>query len=417
IESQQHFPKPPARFTEATLVKELEKRGIGRPSTYASIISTIQDRGYVKLESRRFYAEKMGEIVTGRLTESFSDLMSYDFTARMEQNLDLVAHGERNWKAELDTFYHDFQQQLSSAEGEEGGMRANAPTATDIECPACGRHMMIRTGSTGVFLGCSGYNLPPKERCKQTLNLLPADDFVAQDDVDAEAKELRHKRRCHKCDASMDAYILDEQRKLHICGNNPDCDGFHVEAGMFKLKGYEGPVLECDKCGSEMQLKTGRFGKYFDCTNDACKNTRKLLRSGDPAPPKMDPVKMPELQCRKVDDTYVLRDGAAGLFLAASQFPKNRETRAPLLQEILPHKNEIDPKYDYLFSGPTEDNEGNPTLIRFSRKSQEHYLSSESEGKDTKWRSYYESGRWVNQTAKPKAKTKAKTKAKPKAKT
>ncbi len=274
IESIQHFTKPPARFTEASLVKELEKRGIGRPSTYASIISTIQDRGYVKLENRRFYAEKMGEIVTGRLAESFSDLMSYDFTARMEENLDKVANGERDWKEELNAFYRDFRETLEHADASDDGMRANAPTDTDIECPACGRHMMVRTGSTGVFLGCSGYNLPPKERCKQTLNLLPADDFVDQEDEDAEAKELRQKRRCHKCEASMDAYILDEGRKLHICGNNPDCDGFHVEKGKFRLKGYEGPTLECDKCGSEMQLKTGRFGKYFDCTNSECKNTQ-----------------------------------------------------------------------------------------------------------------------------------------------
>ncbi len=417
IASQQHFTKPPARFTEASLVKELEKRGIGRPSTYASIISTIQDRGYVKLENRRFYAEKMGEIVTGRLAESFSDLMSYDFTARMEENLDKVAKGERDWKEELNTFYRDFQARLETADDEEAGMRANSPTATDIECPACGRHMMVRTGSTGVFLGCSGYNLPPKERCKQTLNLFPADDYVDQEDEDAEAKELRQKRRCHKCGSSMDAYILDESRKVHICGNNPDCDGFHLEQGKFRLKGYEGPTLECDKCGSEMQLKTGRFGKYFDCTNTECKNTRKLLRSGEPAPPKMDPVPMPELACQKVDDTYVLRDGAAGLFLAASQFPKNRETRAPLLREILPHKDEIDPKYSYLFSGPAEDDQGNPSLIRFSRKNQEHYLSSESDGKDTKWRAFYENGKWVQQQAKPKAKAKAKPKAKAKTST
>lgn len=202
----------------------------------------------------------------------------------------------------------------------------------------------------------------------------------------------------------MDAYILDEGRKVHICGNNPDCDGFQLETGKFRLKGYEGPTLECDKCGSEMQLKTGRFGKYFDCTNTECRNTRKLLKSGEPAPPKMDPVPMPELTCQKVDDTYVLRDGAAGLFLAASQFPKNRETRAPLLKEILPHKSEIDPKYEYLFTAPVKDDQGNPSLIRFSRKLQQHYLSSESEGKDTKWRAYYENGRWVEEKAKPKAK-------------
>src|SRR5690554_6978371 len=158
LDPQQHFTKPPARYTEASLVKELEKRGIGRPSTYASIISTIQDRGYVKLENRRFYAEKLGDIVTERLKESFPDLMDYSFTARMEDSLDEVAEGERNWRALLDAFYAEFKKELAKAESEEG-MRPNQPVPTDIDCPSCGRKMQIRTASTGVFLGCSGYNL------------------------------------------------------------------------------------------------------------------------------------------------------------------------------------------------------------------------------------------------------------------
>ncbi|MCP1366192.1 type I DNA topoisomerase, partial [Halomonas sp. BBD48] len=152
LDPQQHFTKPPARYTEASLVKELEKRGIGRPSTYASIISTIQDRGYVKLENRRFYAEKLGDIVTDRLTESFSDLMDYGFTARMEDSLDEVAEGERNWRGLLDDFYAEFRAKLERA---EEGMRPNQPVPTDIDCPSCGREMQIRTASTGVFLGCS----------------------------------------------------------------------------------------------------------------------------------------------------------------------------------------------------------------------------------------------------------------------
>ena len=118
----------------------------------------------------------------------------------------------------------------------------------------------------------------------------------------------------------MEPYLIDETRKLHICGNNPDCAGFEIETGEFKLKGYDGPTLECDKCGAEMQLKTGRFGKYFGCTAEGCKNTRKLLRNGEPAPPKADPIPMPDLRCEKVDDFYLLRDGASGLFLRGT-FP------------------------------------------------------------------------------------------------
>ncbi|MFC2973622.1 type I DNA topoisomerase [Azotobacter bryophylli] len=394
LDPSQHFTKPPARYSEASLVKEMEKRGIGRPSTYAAIISTIQERGYVTLHNRRFYSEKMGDIVTERLSESFANLMDYGFTAGMEENLDDVAQGERDWKHLLDEFYGDFRKKLEVAESSEAGMRANQPTLTDIPCRECGRPMMIRTASTGVFLGCSGYSLPPKERCKSTINLIPGDEIAEDDEGESESRLLRNKRRCAKCGTAMDAYLLDEKHKLHICGNNPDCSGYEIEEGQFRIKGYEGPSLECDKCGSEMQLKTGRFGKFFGCTNPACKNTRKLLKSGEPAPPKMDAVKMPELRCEKVDDTYVLRDGASGLFLAASQFPKNRETRAPLVLELLPHRDEIDPKYHFLLDAPTKDPEGRPAVIRFSRKTKEQYVQSEVEGKPTGWRAFYSNGAW-----------------------
>lgn len=398
LDPLQNFTKPPPRFTEASLVKELEKRDIGRPSTYASIISTIQDRGYVKVENKRFYALKMGDIVSERLEESFSDLMDYDFTARMEDSLDDVAAGNREWKALLDDFYQSFVEQLEKAEAETGGMRTNKPTDTDIACPKCGRHMQIRTASTGVFLGCSGYSLPPKERCKSTINLTPGDDAIRTDNPEeAEAQEnllLRKKRRCKICGTAMDAYLMDETRKLHVCGNNPDCNGYEVENGTFKLKGYDGPVIECDKCGADMQLKSGRFGKYFGCSSAACKNTRKLLRNGQAAPPKMDPVSMPELKCDKVDDHFVLRDGASGLFLAASKFPRNRETRAPLVEELRAHRDEIDPKYAYLMDAPVKDDKGNKSVVRFSRKTQEQYVLTEEGGKATGWKAFYVNGKW-----------------------
>jgi DNA topoisomerase-1 len=410
LEPSQHFTKPAPRYGEASLVRELEKRGIGRPSTYASIISTIQDRGYVRLENKRFYAEKMGDIVTERLQESFTELLDYGFTAGMEEHLDEIAEGNLGWRELLDTFYRDFSQQIQAAEQEEGGMRPNEPTMTDIPCGACGRPMQVRTASTGVFLGCSGYALPPKERCKSTVNLIPGDEAVSEDaDEEAESRQLRTRHRCKLCNTAMDSYLIDEKRKLHVCGNNPDCPGFEVEHGAFKIKGYDGPVIECDKCGTDMQLKTGRFGKYFGCTSETCKNTRKLLRNGEPAPPKMDPVPMPELACQKVEDTYVLRDGAAGLFLAASQFPRNRETRAPFVDEILPHKEEIDPKYSFLFTAPVTDDQGNRTQIRYSRKTKEQYLMTEVEGKATGWRAFYSNGKWDAQAA-PKKKAAAKKK-------
>ena len=245
----------------------------------------------------------MGEIVADRLVQSFKDLMGYDFTAKMEEQLDSVANGNADWQAVLDDFYKNFRNTLSQA---DESMVPSDPTATDIECPKCGRHMMVRTASTGVFLSCSGYSLPPKERCKGTINLQPGDEFVQADQEqenesgeasdagsEGQARELLAKSVAQKCGTAMDSYIVDENRKLHVCGNNPECDGFTVENGVFKVKGYEGPLIECDKCGSDMQLKTGRFGKYFGCTNEECKNTRKLLETA-----KLLLLKLIQFQCQ-----------------------------------------------------------------------------------------------------------------------
>ncbi len=414
----QHFTKPPARFSEASLVRELEKRGIGRPSTYASIISTIQDRGYVTTQNKRFYAEKIGAVVTERLCESFNELMTYSFTSDMEEKLDSIASNKKYWKDVLDAFYQDFKEQLIKADSEGAeGMRANDPTETDIPCPDCGRQMMVRTGTTGVFLGCSGYALPPKERCKGTLNLISGDEAVdTEQDEESEAKALIERKRCPKCETAMDSYLIDEQRKLHLCGNNPDCDGFIVEAGQYRIKGYDGPIIECDKCGADMQLKSGRFGKYFACTTDECKNTRKLLRSGEAAPPKADPIHMKELPCEKSDGYFVFRDGAAGVFMASSAFPRSRETRAPLIREIIPHQSELDPKFLYLCEAPEEDNKGHAVMIRFSRKNKEQYVMTENkEGKATGWTGHYREGEWQIELPKPKKKVAKKKTAKKKA--
>ncbi len=412
LDPQQHFTKPPPRFTEASLVKELEKRGIGRPSTYASIISTIQDRGYVKVESRRFFAEKMGEIVTKRLIGSFEELMNFDFTAEMEKELDEIADGKLQWKDVLDDFYKDFKVQLDKAgkAPEDGGMKTNEMVMTDIECPTCGRNMGIRTAGTGVFLGCDGYNLPPKERCKTTINLVPEDQSIDVNNEDAETEALMAKKRCPKCDSAMDGYFIDESTKLHVCGENPECDGYEIEKGTFKLKGYDGPVVECEKCGSDMHLTTGRFGPYMKCTNEKntseeeCKNTRKILRNGEVAPPREDPVHLPELECEKSDAYFILRDGAAGLFLAASTYPKSRETRAPLVEELARFKDRISDKFKYLADAPTEDSKGNKAAVRFDRKTKEHYVRTDKDGKATGWKAYYENGKWVEQQPKPKKK-------------
>ena len=407
LDPKQHFTKPVARFNEASLVKELEKRGIGRPSTYASIISTIQDRGYVRLENKRFYAEKMGEIVNDRLLDNFVDLMSYDFTANMEQQLDDIAEGNKDWKQVLNDFYEDFYNKLLVAEKDvdDGGMRPNQAIPAGINCDKCGREMNVRTASTGVFLGCSGYNLPPKERCTNTMNLTPGDEVVkVVDEEEMETEALRAKRRCDICGTAMDSYLVDETRKIHVCGNTPTCPGTYVEAGTFKVKGYDGPIIECDKCGSDMELKNGRFGKYFGCTSETCKNTRKLLRNGEAAPPKEDPVDLPELPCEKSDAHFMLRDGASGIFLAAHNFPKSRETRAPKVEELARFKSRISSKFHYLADAPAQDPDGNPTIVRFSRKTKQQYVMSENDnGKATGWSAWYKDGKWEAKDSRKKS--------------
>ncbi len=258
--------------------------------------------------------------------------------------------------------------------------------------------MGIRTASTGVFLGCSGYTLPSKKCCKKTINLIPDNELlniiVGKDD-DVETHALRARRRCHKCGTAMDSYIIDNKYKLYVCGNNPVCNGYEVEEGEFRIKGYDRLVIECDKCSSEMHLKIGRFGKYMGCKNKNCKNTRKILKNGEVSPPKKDPIPLPELICEKSDDYFVLRDGASGIFLAANSFPKSRETRAPLVEELIRLKNRLPDKFIYLTLAPSLDPNGNKTIVRFSRKTKQQYVSSKKNGKATGWSAFYIDGKWI----------------------
>ena len=405
LENKQKYTKPPARFSEAALVRELEKRGIGRPSTYANIISTIQDRGYVEIQNRRFFVKKIGMIVTDRLVSSFDDIMDYSFTANFENELDRIANGELNWKEVLNSYYSAFQDDLLSAMDEVDGMAPNLPTMTNINCPECKKNnLTIRNASNGVFLGCAGYSLPADDQCKKTLNLISGDEAVSVDDQE-EAEHLVAKRRCPKCDMSMDNYLLDENHKLHVCSNNPDCDGFEVEEGTFKIKGYDGPTLSCHKCGSEMQLKTGRFGKYFGCMNDNCGATRALQRNGEPKPIVMEPI-ITEIPCIKFEDNYLLRDSMKGLFLAASKYPKNRETRAPSVEEfnkVVTEETLLDAckyledqgKHTHLLNAPKHDIDGNPYIIRYNKVEDTHYLASEKDGKKTGNTASHNGDKWV----------------------
>ncbi len=429
IREQQHFTQPPARYSEATLVKELDSDGIGRPSTYASIIATIQERGYVRLERGRFYAEKMGEIVTDRLRFSFADLMNPHFTAQMEAQLDDIATGKENWIQSLNDFYADFSKHLELAgkPAAEGGMPDNRPIEIDLICPQCGKYKMaLHSGRTGTFLACQGYydkTIKVTDRCRKTLNLKEINlAHLAQgsDGEEDESAVLRERKRCPKCGAAMDQFLINEHLKLHLCGNSPRCDGYILESGDFSAQIDKGPEVQCERCGSPMVLKEGRFGKYMACTNASCGNTRKILKSGEVAPPREPAVDLPELPCKAPGAHYVLRDGATGIFLAASTFPKVRETRPPLVSELKRFRDRISPKFYYLADGPETDPVGNPFAVRYSRKFKQQYLLSQNEeGKSAGYIAHYDetSGCWkvsaektVRSSAKPKAVAKPRAK-------
>ena len=378
---QQKFTSPPRRWTEASLVKELEKLGIGRPSTYAPVISTIQERGYTRLEKRSFYAERIAEIVTAKLDENFPNILEYSFTASIEDKLDAVATGKQDWKKMLNSFYRGFVQQLEKAEGLEG-MRPNVPIESDIICPKCGRRMFIRNSSQGMFLGCGGY-MDKEKICKSTINLTPLQlpEAGEKEELTAEFVALLNKRhQCPKCSFFMLPYVVDNKRCLHICARNPDCDGVEIEEGDFKMQGgAEREKIMCDKCNVAMELRSSRFGRYFACTS--CDNKRKVLQSGKVAPARMSPIQT-DIPCIKYPaDKYIMREGALGLFLCAPGFPKQRETRSPYIRELAPYRDQLEPRFHFLTDAPQTDDKGNPSQIRYSRKLKVNYLSSANEWK------------------------------------
>ncbi|QCI22731.1 type I DNA topoisomerase [Buchnera aphidicola] len=391
----QKFTKPLPRFTEASLVRELEKKGIGRPSTYAVITSKIQDRGYVKIKKNKFYAEKMGEILTVRLKKSFSDLIDYNFTANMEKTLDKIAQNKIKWKSVLDSFFKNFSKQLERAKKspEEGGMELNRIVPTSIDCPVCGKEMGIKNATTGVFLSCLGYNnAESKNRCKKTINLISLDDFNKEENQKKISLKLIH--RCKKCNMSMDSYFINQRLKLHICINNPTCIGYKIEEGVFESPLYLSETIQCEKCQNKMILKIGPFGKFFICIKKTCKNTRKILPNGEISDPKLEPIPFPQLLCKESDAWFVLREGISGIFFAANTFPKSRETRSPFVEELLRFQHLLPEKIHYLSSGPIIDENGNKTIVCFNRKTKKHYITSKKEGKFTGWSALFINKKW-----------------------
>ena len=261
IKAEQHFTKPPARYTEASLVKTLEKEGIGRPSTYATIISTIQDRRYVEQRDKKFYATDLGEVVTDKLSEYFHEIMDVAFTRHMEQELDRIEEQHVNWVGVLKEFYGPFKKSLETAMQEMKHAKAEL-VPSEYKCPKCGKEMVYRFGKNGKFLSCSAY-----PDCK----------FAAP--CDNEGKLVQEK--------------VSEQK--------------------------------CTVCGKPMLEKRGRFGAFLGCSDyPNCKTIMKIDKQGNVLPPKAPPEPT-GIKCYKCKPgELVIRQSKKGPFLGCNRFPKCR---------------------------------------------------------------------------------------------
>jgi DNA topoisomerase-1 len=261
LEPKQHFTMPPPRFSEASLVKELEENGIGRPSTYAAILSTIRDKEYVNLEKRYFRPTELGYIVNDLLVKSFPDIFSVEFTAKMEDNLDLVESAEVESSELLDRFYHPFKKELDSAS--EGMLSVKGVgIATGLKCPECGKQLHIKMGKNGHFLACNGYP---------------------------------------ECTYSRD-YERDEKGKIQP-----------IEISL-----EETTDKKCPKCGKPLVVKRGRYGGFLACSGyPDCQYTQSLNSNGNAKPTG---VACPEENC---SGEIVERQSKRGkIFYGCNRFPE-----------------------------------------------------------------------------------------------
>ncbi|MBI2933237.1 MAG: type I DNA topoisomerase [Planctomycetes bacterium] len=256
LDPGQHFTEPPPRYTEASLVKTLERYGIGRPSTYAPIISTIQDRGYVTLEARQLKPTQLGELVTEKLVKHFNDIMNTGFTAKMEKKLDQIEEGRVKWVDVLRRFYGVFIGDLDKARTEMTSVKGLQPE-TPVPCEKCGRPMLVKWNRFGQFLACSGY-----PECKSIKSLQPP-EAVGE--------------KCEKCGADM---VIKSGRfgRFLACSKYPECKNTRpLPRGNRRLAVPPGWEQKCEKCASAMVVRYGRRGPFIACSGyPNCTNTMRV---------------------------------------------------------------------------------------------------------------------------------------------
>ncbi len=239
----QHFTQPPARYTEASLIKAMEEYGIGRPSTYAATISTITSRGYVKREAKTLFPTELGEVTTKLMEDKFPKIVNVKFTAQMEQNLDTVEEGTYGWVELLTDFYGDFDKTLKAVKEEMKGVKIELEEdKTDLICEKCGKPMVVKFGRYGRFIACSGY--PDCKNIVKMINKIGVD--------------------CPKCGGDVIVRKSKKGREFYGCSNYPNCD----------FVSWNQPTAErCPQCGGVLFKKKGKQPKLF-CTAEGCGYSR-----------------------------------------------------------------------------------------------------------------------------------------------
>ncbi len=318
----QHFTEPPPRFSEATLVKALEELGIGRPSTYAPTIATIQKRHYVTREKGRLAPTQLGEITTDILVKHFTKLLDVQFTAQMEELLDEIEEGKVEWHDMLGTFYKEFEPTLKAASNNMEDVRPK-PIPTDIPCDVCGKKMVIRPSRNGEFLACSTY-----PECRNTKNFKRAEDGSIQ----ALEKEETGVR-CDKCGLPM-VIKTSKRGEFLACSGYPNCrnaKSFERDPATGKITVVEKaqPVatdIKCEKCHSPMVIRNSRRGPFLACSGyPRCRNAKPLpdeLKDKAPPPPPREAPVLTDEKCEKCGSPMVKRRGRFGDFLGCSAYPK-----------------------------------------------------------------------------------------------
>ena len=273
LKGEQHFTQPPPRYGEAMLVKALEENGIGRPSTYASILGTLQARDYVQKEKGRFVPSELGRVVTDLLVESFGDIVEVGYTARLEEELDQIEEGHLEWVRALQEFNEKFTKDLEKAATEMRNVKTEE-IPTDSTCDKCGKPMVIKWGRYGRFMACSGY-----PECRNTQEL------AGGENGDAAPPEINEE--CPKCGKPM---VLRRGRfgPFLACSGYPDCKTTRkiqvTESGAIEAKKERVLDEECPKCGQKLVVKHGRFGEFTACSNYPDCRYIKLKEVGVPCP-------------------------------------------------------------------------------------------------------------------------------------